>query len=662
MPLGAWADQLVQVRFRAQNTGTGATFAGGTEGWYLDDIALTDAFTATTELSDLVPTPTFAVTPTNVSPLLLQVRPQFFGSGFGAWSPARRILPVAPATLPTITVQPTPATAEVGGAATFTITATGTAPLTFRWSRNGTELVDGPGIAGAGTATLRLSALTLARAGTYSVRVGNAAGAVTSSAAALTVTAPPPPPPTAALATAVDNFGVAWTTSGNAAWTSQTAITRDGVDAAQSGVITHSQRSTLQAANVRGPATVTFDWRVESEARFDFLTVELDGVQPFPGISGSVDWERRTITVPEGMHTIAWHYSKDGSVSTGQDAGWVDQVTVTPVTAPPPAPAGGDLAAALDTAGPVVSTGDTKWTPQTVVTRDGVDAARSGVITHGQSSAMQTTVTGPASLSFAWRVESEARFDLLTVELDGVQPFPGISGSVDWQERTFAIPAGTHTVRWVYTKDGSVSTGQDAGWVDQVTVGPPATPAAPPVAPGVDLAAAIDVATAVTSAAPGPWTPQTAVTRDGVDAARSGVITHGQSSAMQTTVTGPASLSFAWRVAVGGPVRSLDRGARWGAAVPRHLGFGRLAGADVRHPGWDAHGSLGVHQGRIGVDGSGCRLGRSGQGDTRLIERQGHLDPSCTRVRLGLRSPPHRRGHRACPTPRPAGCPGSAGR
>jgi len=465
--LAAFANQLVQVRFRAENAGTGGTFSGGSEGWYLDDIAVSNTFTATTELSDLVPTPTFTVTPTTASLFLLQVRPQFFGTGFGEWSPARRVLPVAPVTLPAITAQPVAAAAEVGGTATFTATATGTGPLTFRWSRNGTELVDGPGTAGAQTATLRLSALTLAQAGTYTVRVGNAAGAVTSSGAVLTVTAPPPPAPTAVLADAVDNFAFTWTTSGNGAWTVQTAVTRDGVDAARSGVITHSQRSTLQAASVRGPATVTFQWRVDSEARFDFLTVELDGAQPFPGISGSVDWEARTITIPEGMHTLSWHYSKDGSVSTGQDAGWVDQVTVTAAPAAPPV--AGDLAAALDTAGPVASTGDTKWTPQTAVTRDGVDAARSGMITHGQTSVMQTTVIGPATLGFAWRVESEARFDFLTVELDGVQPLPGISGSVDWAQRTIAIPAGTHTVRWVYTKDGSVSTGQDAGWVDQVT-------------------------------------------------------------------------------------------------------------------------------------------------------------------------------------------------
>ena len=104
-------------------------------------------------------------------------------------------------------------------------------------------------------------------------------------------------------------------------------------------MITDDQRSTLQLTGVAGPATVSFWWKVDSEATFDFLTVELDGVQPFGGISGHVDWQQRTIDLPAGQHTLHWHYGKDGSVSEGQDAGFLDEVTVTAAAAPPPAPA-----------------------------------------------------------------------------------------------------------------------------------------------------------------------------------------------------------------------------------------------------------------------------------------------------------------------------------
>jgi hypothetical protein len=34
----------------------------------------------------------------------------------------------------------------------------------------------------------------------------------------------------------------------------------------------------------------------------------------------------------------------------------------------------------------------------------------------------------------------------------------------------YSVPAGSHTLRWEYSKDGSVSTGADAGWVDELVL------------------------------------------------------------------------------------------------------------------------------------------------------------------------------------------------
>jgi sugar lactone lactonase YvrE len=90
--------------------------------------------------------------------------------------------PAAAAFAPTITVQPAPATVDEGVAATFAVTAGGTAPLAYQWRRNGSD------IAGANLATYTLPATTLADSGAlFSVRVSNSAGSVTSSAAALTI-------------------------------------------------------------------------------------------------------------------------------------------------------------------------------------------------------------------------------------------------------------------------------------------------------------------------------------------------------------------------------------------------------------------------------------------------------------------------------------------
>src|SRR5205807_4604804 len=66
----------------------------------------------------------------------------------------------------------------------FTVTATGTAPLSFQWQKNGTA------IGGATAASYTTPATTAADNGNqFTVVVSNAAGSVTSGAAVLTVTA-----------------------------------------------------------------------------------------------------------------------------------------------------------------------------------------------------------------------------------------------------------------------------------------------------------------------------------------------------------------------------------------------------------------------------------------------------------------------------------------
>ncbi len=69
----------------------------------------------------------------------------------------------------------------VGSNATFIVTATGTAPLSYQWRKNGAN------VAGATSSTLTLTGVTTNQAGSYVVLVSNTAGSVTSSPAILTV-------------------------------------------------------------------------------------------------------------------------------------------------------------------------------------------------------------------------------------------------------------------------------------------------------------------------------------------------------------------------------------------------------------------------------------------------------------------------------------------
>jgi hypothetical protein len=87
---------------------------------------------------------------------------------------------------PTITHQPVNLTASLGGAATFSVTATGSLPLSYYWQRNGAY------ITGANGTSYTTNDVQLADSGSlFSCLVSNAYGTVLSSNAVLTVSTAP---------------------------------------------------------------------------------------------------------------------------------------------------------------------------------------------------------------------------------------------------------------------------------------------------------------------------------------------------------------------------------------------------------------------------------------------------------------------------------------
>ena len=88
-------------------------------------------------------------------------------------------------TPPAITSHPAAETAVIGAQVTFSVTATGTAPLTYQWRRNGVD------IAGATNSSYTVSSVEGSHGGAYTVVVTNAAGSVTSDGAVLTIDSTP---------------------------------------------------------------------------------------------------------------------------------------------------------------------------------------------------------------------------------------------------------------------------------------------------------------------------------------------------------------------------------------------------------------------------------------------------------------------------------------
>ena len=112
--------------------------------------------------------------------------------------------------------------------------------------------------------------------------------------------------------------------------------------------------------------------------------------------------------------------------------------------------------------------GNVGWTPQRTVTFDGVDAARSGVITDGQNTRLETYVTGPGTVSFWWKVSSEPTNDQFRFYIGDAEQ-ARITGEVDWQFRSFSVPSGSSVLlKWRYSKSNGGNGGLDAGFVDQI--------------------------------------------------------------------------------------------------------------------------------------------------------------------------------------------------
>jgi hypothetical protein len=121
-----------------------------------------------------------------------------------------------------------------------------------------------------------------------------------------------------------------WTTGGNLSWSISNVNPYQGTYSARSGPITHSQSSFIQrVVSFSGTRTISFRYRVSSEQTNDFLRFAVNGVVSGQDQSGDTGWQLYTTTYSgAGSVTLRWEYIKNASVSTGQDAAWLDNVIV----------------------------------------------------------------------------------------------------------------------------------------------------------------------------------------------------------------------------------------------------------------------------------------------------------------------------------------------
>jgi Zn-dependent metalloprotease len=343
-----------------------------------------------------------------------------------------------------------PTTLTVGGSVNFTDQSTNN-PTSWSWTFEGGT----PGSSSSQNPTVQYNTV-----GTFNVSLTatNSVGSDNETKIDyITVNAAPADE----IAEAVDNGSFTFTKSGDADWYKVTDEYYYGGDLARSGAIGNNSSTTIETSvTVGSTQSVKFYWKVSSEDGYDFLKFYIDGVEQAK-IAGEVDWTQVGYNMSAGTHTLKWSYIKDPYVYGGSDCGRIDKLEIG-------APVADPIAEAVDdTSLTFTHSGNGNWYSQTTTTYYGGDAAQSGDIADQQTTTMETTISGKTSVKFYWKVSSEANYDYLNFYIDGVLQSQ-IAGNVNWQQKTYTVTSGTHTLKWSYIKDLFVSSGSDCGWVDKL--------------------------------------------------------------------------------------------------------------------------------------------------------------------------------------------------
>ena len=111
------------------------------------------------------------------------------------------------------------------------------------------------------------------------------------------------------------------------------------------------------------------------------------------------------------------------------------------------------------------------WTVVTENPYQGQYCAKSSAISDSEATYIAITVEvgQESNVSFYYKVSSESNYDKLHFYIDNAEQ-SNWSGNVAWTQATYTLTAGTHILKWEYTKDVSVSSGSDCAWIDNVVL------------------------------------------------------------------------------------------------------------------------------------------------------------------------------------------------
>jgi len=295
---------------------------------------------------------------------------------------------------PVITTPPANASAVAGGSASFTVTASGSAPLAYQWLKAGSPLADGGNIAGAATATLNISAVTSADAASYSVIVSNSLGSATSASATLTVAVPPAivTAPSSMTVLAGSNASFTVTASGTAPLSYQWLKNNSPIAGANSATLTLNTVSATDAANYSVTVTNAVGSATSTAAT---LTVLLPpGITTQPASASVVQGNSASFSVTAtGTAPLNYQWLKNGAPISGAISNVLTLAAVSTNDA------ANYSVVVTNSVGTLASSSATLTVlvPPTIVTQPA-----SAAVLAGSNATFTVAATGTAPLTYQW--------------------------------------------------------------------------------------------------------------------------------------------------------------------------------------------------------------------------------------------------------------------